>query len=520
MAKIPLTKDVTNPFAQSLAEIEREQARRRILSNYYEYIKYSNPEFIPSRLHEYLANRIQAFIEKKNPSPSFDVLLISVPPQHGKSLTITETLPSWYLGKNPTHDAIIASYNEDTAVRFGRRNRDKLEEFSSNIFPDYIPRTAPWSNTEFECTKKGRCISRGIMSGITGNPAHLIIIDDPIKNRQEADSETTRAAILQEYYNSIRTRIKPKGKLIVIQTRWHEDDLFGHLARTVATSRLTIINLPAESEDATTDLLHRPAGEALCPEIGRGNAWLTEFKQEYSSKEGQRAWNALYQGRPTAIEGNIIKSEWWQYYDIPPVCPYKIISVDAAFKDGDDNDYVVAQVWGKIGNKYYLLDQIRDHLTFVQTLGTIRELRVSHPDTLFVLIEDKANGTAIINVLSDEMDGIIPIEPAGGKISRANAVTPAIENKRVFLPRHASFTAAFVAECSAFPNAQHDDQVDSMTQALHRMIYVDATEVNQASVKYRAWSDDMWQDYNKADDNLQMELLRLWGHPEEWRDET
>lgn len=509
-----------NPFQTStIDELEKEIHRRTLVSQYYEYVQDANPGFIPSRLHEFLCDEIQKFIENPNPSPAFDVLLISVPPQHGKSLTITETLPSWYLGKNPSHDVIIASYNEDTAQRFGRRNRDKLEQYAQTTFLDYIPRQSPWSNTEFESSKKGRCLSRGILSGITSNPAHLFIIDDPIKNREEADSPTQREKIILEYYSTIRTRIKPHGKLIVIQTRWHEEDLFGYLEKTVDPRRMRVLNLPCECEDPKEDLLRRSIGESLCPEIGRGNAWLADFKAEYAGKQGRRAWFALYQGRPAALEGNIIEASWWQYYDYEdlPAFPYKIISVDAAFKDGDDNDYVVAQVWGKINNHYYLLDQDRGHYNFVETLNVIRKIRVSYPDTLFVLIEDKANGTAIINVLSDEMEGIIPVEPSGGKVSRANAVTPAIESKRVFIPRHGYFTKDFVAECSTFPNGAHDDQVDAMTQALHRMIFVDADEINKKEVTYREWKDDMWEDYDNAGDELKQVLLGLWGYPEEWK---
>lgn len=510
-----------NPFELEISAIEQELLYRTLREDYFTYVKYANPEYVESTLHKYLCNIIQTFIEKKTPSAAFDVLLLSIPPQCGKSLTITETLPSWYLGKHPNHDVIIASYNEDTAQRFGRRNKEKLEIYSGNVFPEYIPKASPWSNTEFESTRKGRCLSRGIMSGITGNPAHLFIIDDPIKNRQEADSPTTRNAILMEYYNSIRTRIKPRGKLILIQTRWHEEDLYGTLSTIVPTPRLTKINIPCECVDSINDPLKRQLGDSICPEIGRGNSWLKEFKAEYADKEGRRAWSALYQGTPSTDEGNIIPVQDFRYYDTPPsVIPYVLISVDAAFKAEEENDYVVAQVWGKIDNKYYLLDQKRDHFTFMDTLKEIRELRVSHPDTLLVLIEDKANGSAVINVLSDEMEGIVPVEPSGGKVSRAHAITPAIESGRVFLPRHASFTNEFLAECKQFPNGAHDDMVDSMTQALHHMIYVDADVVNKLKIKYRKWTKDMFEDFDHADDALQIQLLELWGYPEEWREEN
>lgn len=369
---------------------------------------------------------------------------------------------------------------------------------------------APRSNVEFETTKKGRCISRGILSGLTGNTADLFIIDDPIKNRQEADSETTRNTIWNEYLNSVRTRIKPGGKLIVIQTRWHEEDLYGLIAKN--EKNVTIINIPCECDDPEHDVLGRELGDSLCPEIGRGNAWLREFKQAYVGKEGSRAWTALYQGKPVAMEGNLIKREWWKFYDTLPELPYIIISVDAAFKDGDDNDFVAIQVWGKLNRDYYLIDAIKKHLNFVDTLDAIRSFR-SRYDAIFILIEDKANGTAIINVLSSEMEGVIPVKPEGGKVTRANAVSPAIESGRVHLPRFASFVEDFMSECSSFPNGAHDDQVDAMTQALNRMIYVDADVIAPKHIRYTTYTDDMLEDFMNANDELQAYLLELWGFP-------
>lgn len=376
--------------------------------------------------------------------------------------------------------------------------------------------TAPCSNVEFETTQKGRCISRGILSGLTGNTADLFIIDDPIKNRQEADSETTRNTIWNEYLNSARTRIKPGGKLIVIQTRWHEDDLYGMIARNENPDHVTVINIPCEC-DSEDDPLGRKIGDSLCPEIGRGNDWLRDFKQAYVGNEGSRAWTALYQGRPTALEGNLIKREWWRYYDeLPEDLPYKIISVDAAFKDSDNNDFVAIQKWGKKNNKYYLIKAIKKHLNFVDTLTAIRTLRKEDDDILFVLIEDKANGSALINVLSSEMEGIIPVKPEGGKVSRVNAVSPAIERGDVLLPRFEAFVDDYIAEFSAFPNGAHDDQVDSTSQALNRMLFVDADVVAPKHVKYTHYTEDMIEDYENADEELKVELLKLWGFPDNY----
>lgn len=506
---------MSNPFELSIEEIDREIKIRKARQSLIEYEQMVNPNYIPSKFHTFLCNKVQEFMER-NVSNGFDILLLSVPPQHGKSVTITETLPAWYLGKHPDKKWIIASYNTEFASNFGRKNRLKCQEYNSVIFPGFKLAENPCNNIEFETTKKGGLYTAGILAGITGHTADYFIIDDPIKTQGEADSDTTKANIWDEYLSSVRTRIKPGGKLIVIQTRWVEDDLYGRILES--EKNVTAINIPCECDDEENDPLGRSLGDALCPEIGRGNAWLADFKEVYKSKEGSRAWNALYQGKPTALEGNMIKREWWQYYkesELPQI-PYKIISVDATFKGGEKNDFVAIQVWGKINNKYYLLERIKKHLDFVQTLEAIRELHSKHPDILYTLIEDKANGSAIINVLSSEFEGIVPINPEGGKVARVNAISPAIERGDVYLPKYAGWVDEYIKEFSAFPNGAHDDEVDSTSQALHRMIFVDADVINPREIKYTAWTDDMWEDYNNANDDLKAHLLDIWGWPLEW----
>lgn len=509
-----------NPFLESLSAVEEEIQKRLARKSLLEYECYVNPTYVKSKFHTFLCNKVQEFMEKKT-SNGFDILLLSVPPQHGKSVSITETLPAWYLGKYPDKKWILCSYNTDFASSFGRKNRQKCEEYNTKLFPNFKLADYPCNNIEFETTEKGGLYSAGILAGVTGHTADFFIVDDPIKTRQEAESETTKAAIWGEYLSSIRTRIKPGGKLIVIQTRWAPDDLYGRILE--AEKNVTVINIPCECDDEENDLLGRKLGDALCPEIGRGNAWLRDFKEVYKDKEGSRAWTSLYQGKPVAMEGNLIKREWWKYYNdswTELKLPYIILSVDAAFKDGDDNDFVAIQVWGKKDKEYYLLDALKQHLNFVDTLAAIRNFKAKYEDMMFILIEDKANGTAIINVLSAEMEGVIPVKPEGGKVTRANAVSPAIESGHVHLPRFASFVDDFVAECSAFPNGAHDDQVDAMTQALNRMIFVDADVVAPQHIKYTMYSDDMLQDLTNADDELRAFLLEKWGFPLQWEDDV
>ena len=417
-------------------------------------------KWMDTKFHTYLANKVQTFIETDTGHP-YDVLVLSTPPQHGKSMTVTETLPSWYLGNNPDKRCIIGCYNDDFAGKFGRRNKQKLIEYGKDLFGVSLEKT---TDRDIEVSQHdGSIIARGIMSGITGNAGDLIILDDPIKNRLEADSSTYRERLWEEWNNSILTRTQAGTKIIIIQTRWHEDDLAGRVIRSV--KNVEVVNIPVEAE--ADDVLGRNVGDALCPEIGKDNAWLKEFKESY--KEGMRAWNALYQGRPTSEQGNIFQRSWWQYYDVlPDVIPVKAISVDATFKGGEDSDFVAIEVWGKVNADFYLIDLVKQRLDFPATMRAITSMKEKYPEAHSILIEDKANGPAIIASLRREISGIVAITPVGSKVSRANAVTGIVEAGNVFLPRFSPFTDEFIEEFASFPNGVHDDLVDACTQFLNK----------------------------------------------------
>lgn len=507
--------------------LQTELIYRKARKDYYEYMRLSNEGWIDTRLHRLIATTVQNFIENPDPSPSFDVLLVSMPPQHGKSLSISETLPSWYIGLNPTHDVILISYNEDTATRFGRSNRNKIERFTQTpydvvkpLFPEYKP-AEPWNNTDIANSYGKYMRSRGIMGGITGNPAHLIIIDDPIKTMEEARSETTKEKVWNEYYSSIRTRIKPRGKLIVIATRWTEDDLIGRLLETVAPERLTTLFIPAECVDEEHDPLGRHLGDPLVPELGRDSNWLKEFKAEYIGEEGTYVWSALYQCDPTPVEGAIINPAWWKYYNYEDLDNLPIgniyISVDATFKATDKSDFVVIQTWGMVEDNYYLLNQIRDRLTFTETLAAIEETIEQYPNYTGLLIEDKANGSAAIDSLQKDHDGIIPVSPSGGKESRLHAASKPIRKGKVFLPRGALWLESYKSEFTSFPNGKHDDQVDATTQVLNYLLYAYVEKpktrtVIDATMK-REWSVDMYEDYYGGTDEQKAKMLQQWGYP-------
>lgn len=455
-----------------LRERSRRELARRSFRRYLYYVH--GDAWRRTRMSDFLADEVQRFVESDTGHP-YDILLIETPPQHGKSMTITESFPSWYLGRFPRNRVIEASYNDDTAKRFGRKNLEKVETYGPTLFD--LHKGSIWTNTEFEFDNGwGRMISRGIMSGITGNPANLLLIDDPIKNREEADSATYRDKLWGEWQNTLKSRLAAGAKVIVIMTPWHEDDLAARLLQNEPNVRL--LRLPVEAEE--NDPLGRQVGEALAPELGKDRVWLEQFKTGYvgdPKKGGLRAWQALYQCSPRVEGGNLVLREWWRYYDPDEIKAFAttVISVDAAFKDGADNDYVAIEVWGKIGINYYLRYCLNKHLDFPGTLQAIRTIRRLFPDTTYILIEDKANGSAVIQTLQHEFIGVVSITPKGGKVARVNAISPAIESGHVFLPQDTLWTEEFIDQFTAFPAGAHDDMVDSCSQCLGFMLFSSGT---------------------------------------------
>lgn len=449
--------------------------------DYCSYVELTNYGWIKSPHLIYVCNAVQQFLEGGMDTElgQAKILVISMPPQHGKTLAVTETLPSWFEGKHPHNNTMILSYGMDLALRFGRRNKEKIKTYGKPLFDIEVSKNKK-SDAIFELEGySGGIISTSIMGGVTGNRADLMLIDDPIKNREQADSEVFRERLWAEFLNSVNTRLSAMGKIILIQTRWHEDDLAGRILRTELLPTY-YINIPCEAEE--NDILGREVGDPLFPEIGKDKEWLELTKNAYvkgtnedfdAHGSGLRAWNALYQGRPIAVEGNMIKKEWWNYYD-KTVSDWDdaVISLDCSFKGTETSDFVVLQAWGKSMNDFYLLDQKRGRMNFTQTLAATREFVGKNPYCRTVLIEDKANGPAVIEVLQNEIIGIVPVDPKGSKESRVSAVSPAIESGHVYLPKYVPWVQEFVDEFSAFPHGRNDDMVDCATQALSRLYFM------------------------------------------------
>jgi predicted phage terminase large subunit-like protein len=296
-----------------------------------------------------------------------------------------------------------------------------------------------------------------------------IIIDDPIKNREEANSLTYRNKLWDWYTSTLYTRQEKDAVILITLTRWHEDDLAGRLieaAKTPDGDKWEIISLPAvrENEDCSFD--PREEGDPLWPD-----KYNTKDLATIKATIGSYEWTALYQQQPSPGEGSIFKREWWQRWkELPGDLFDYIQSWDCAFKDANTSDYVVGQVWARSKKNpanRYLLDQIRARMTFTETVQAVRRLSAKWKQTTRKLVEDKANGTAVMDVLKKEIPGLVPVQPQGGKVVRAHAVTAVVEAGNVYIPDSsvAPWVHDFIEELSSFPSGTNDDQVDALTQA-------------------------------------------------------
>ncbi len=387
-------------------------------------------------------------------------LMIFMPPRHGKSLIGTEIFPAWYLGRHPDRSIITATYGQELADDYGRKVRNMVSDpIHRAIFPEFRLAYDATSMRRFSTTAGGSYYAVGRGGPITGRGAHLLLIDDPLKDAEEARSEVTRRT-LHEWYSSVaRTRLQPGGAIVLISTRWHEDDLSGRLLRESGGEDWTVLSLPAIAE---RDESFRRAGEALWPE----KFSLADLEQ--TRKEiGGAAWAALYQQRPAAAEGAVFKREWWPSYLEPPSFRCILQSWDTAFKSGSENDYSVCTTWGVSRNGYCLLSFWRGRVDFPELKRRVNWLAEEWQPGV-ILIEDRASGQSLIQELRYESAmPIIPVKVDSDKMARAQAITPLIEAGKVFLPESAPWLSDYVDELAAFPTGVHDDAVDSTTQALN-----------------------------------------------------
>ena len=432
----------------------------------------------------------------------------NIPARYGKSLIASQWGPAWAFDRTPSLKIILTSYGDSLADKNALAVRDLLREHQGVLRCSL--RRDQQRQDRFVTTAGGGVLAAGIMSGITGFGADGAIVDDPFKDWQEAHSQGRRDLVYNQYRSVIRLRLESEAAwVIVVQTRWHEDDLSGRLLQAMEDGTgedWELVRIPALAEapdPASTDPLRRlpdplgrDPGEVIEPE-----RFSAEAVRQRHVALGSYLSAGLEQQRPAPEEGGELKRAWWRLEDaMPEKADQWLSSWDMKLKDKETGDYVVGQVWARTGKDCWLVDQIRGQFNFATTVNAVALMQVRWPQCHRHIIENAGNGPEVMQALkssamgydlTDEMAGqfamtadevpkvqalrrrgmagILPNPPKGSKISRARAVAPYIEAGDVHLPRHASWLGAFLDEHSGFPNGTHDDQVDATSQALAHM---------------------------------------------------
>jgi predicted phage terminase large subunit-like protein len=408
-------------------------------------------------------------------------LIFNVPPRSGKSREVTVAFPVWCWINDPASRWIFISYSQDLTRLHSRERRDLME--SDWFRKRWASRFALVGDqnvvTWYDNDKRGSMFSSSVGGTVTGKGGDFIVLDDPDDPRRAA-SEAERLATNEFTDQVIQTRLDdPKtGVQIIVQQRLHEDDTTGHSIKRDGEDGWTVVRIPMEAEEREA-WVGPISGKAYTRE-----KWDLLMDARFGRKEvdalkvalGSYGASGQLQQRPSPLEGGMVKRKWWREYGFDPTTAEMdewIVSVDCAFKDLDESDYVVMQAWGRRGANVYLLDQVRDRMDFPETSKSLLRFTAKWPKADAKLVEDTANGPAVIAYLHDAVPGLIAIKVKDSKVARVAAASPMIEAGNVWIPAPAVAlfpVGDFVEEFSSFPKVTHDDQVDAATQAIARLI--------------------------------------------------
>ena len=417
--------------------------------------------FIPGKHHKDMAD---AFERVAN--GSLKRLIINMPPRHTKSEFASYLFPAWFLGKFPQKKIIQTAHTAELAVGFGRkvRNLVNMQEYQ-DIFPTKLSSDSKAAG-RWNTDKGGDYFAIGVGGAVTGKGADVLIIDDPHSEQEAMQGNPEVYDRVYEWYSSgPRQRLQPGGAIVLVMTRWNTKDLTGALLKAQGETKADkweLIEFPA--------IL--PSGKPVWPEF-----WKLEELEGVKSSISLQKWNAQWMQNPTSEEGAIIKREWWQKWEhdyIPPL-QHVIQSYDTAFMKKETADYSAITTWGVFynnedsGPQLILLDAIKDRFEFPELRRiAYQQYQYWQPET--VLVEAKASGLPLTYELRKMGIPVINYTPSRGndKHTRVNAVAPLFESGQIWAPVDKEFAQEVIEECAAFPYGDHDDLVDSMTQAVMR----------------------------------------------------
>ena len=413
-------------------------------------------------------------------------LMVFLPPRSSKSVICSKLFPAWYIGQNPNHEILTVSHSDQLSSDFGRSVRDLVnsEEFQE-IFHGVSLRSDVRAAGKWQTNQKGSYYAAGVRSQIAGRGAHIAILDD-VMSEEDSFSAAGRRYVKEWWPAGLRTRLMPNGAIVIINTRYHHDDLCGWLLKQeqemyeYGTIPWEVIKIPAWVDDDTSELLDLPIGSSYFPEW-KPERILKIDEEEIKATNGSKYWESLYMQNPTPEEGGLIKKkwiEWWPHED-PPDCEFVLQTYDTAFSTKTTADYSVVQTWGI----FYAPEQTHDGIESVEAqlilLGNLRG-RFEYPELRRVaqmsyddykpdvcIVEKKASGQSLIQDMRRSGLPVLEYMPDKDKISRVYAATPSMEAGRVWLPKGRKWAEELFDEMIIFPNGPHDDQVDAMTMAIH-----------------------------------------------------
>jgi len=444
------------------------------------YCKMQYPQFEIAKHHKLIAHHLQ-----RAENGEVSRLAIFMPPRSGKTFLSANFFSAWYLGRNPTHQVIYASYNEGRASDIGRDVRNLMAApVHQTVFPNGKLAKDAKASRRFSTDAGGNFFAVGSGGSLTGRGAHLAILDDLIKDSVDASSEVSRRRLEEWFTSVLYTRLMPGHNIIIlIMTRWRYDDIASFLLNDLSHENWEVLNLPALAEE--DDPLGRELGESLWPE-----KFPVERLHQTRKTLPSQQWNALYQQRPVPQKGEMIQLDWFSRYDMKMINKLKTmsmerkvipesfkffdsicLSIDTAFKEKEMNDPSAITAWGCGKKNQYLLFTITKKVIFPDLVRLVekiwKEFVAWNMGSVPVLIEDAASGQSLIQELRRKTNiPIVPRRPDKSKVIRLERVSAHIESGQVWLPERALWLGMVEEQIATFPLGKNDDIVDTISQFL------------------------------------------------------
>lgn len=423
------------------------------------------PAFECAKHHRLIADKLMA-VERGD----IKRLMIFMPPRSGKSTLASIYFPAWFIGRNPTKQIITASYSGRLSEDFGRKVRNTISDSDfGDIFPNVSLAPDSKASNRWHTNKDGVYMAVGVQGATTGRGADLFIIDDPVRDAAEADSELIRDKVWDWFATVAYTRLQPEGRIVVVQTRWHEDDLSGRLLTDMEDGgqQWDVLTLPAIAEE--NDVLGRKPGEALWPD------WysiekLEETRQLFSASSGNRFWSAMYQQRPTPEEGDYFKVEWMQRYGKRPPSEDMTIYATSDFAVTDKGgDYTVHMVFGITADKdIYVLDCYRQQADAYEWVEVMISMMKEWKPVQWIGEKgqiDRSVGPFLRQMMGERgvYCDVESLPSVQSKAQRAQSIRGRMAMGKIYFPKHSKWADTVIDEMLHFPHGNHDDAVDALS---------------------------------------------------------